>query len=350
MILKQPVDRRLAGDIKDLPLGPPGAENDDEYNEAKKRGKNTDPFRQHQRASSASKSKSQSRGSLRSPRHRRTPSPHRLNRNRNHISPDSRRLNDRSRMSRFSIRNRSRDRIDRHRNTRDRFRKRRDTRSRSTSPIPRRRWSPKNKQRSPAISCSQYNMVDPGIYAEGYSNYGHYGPPQQGYVHGDFLENTRATFTTGYPPPPAWGTTIENYQSQNWMQESMATSVIQEQQPGIEMQTPVQLTSIQRSANSVEILRKNDMAVTQDAVAQEAENQRDELKKQRTSYLKKTVALKKELKTLKEQRRDLIEDSGLQSPTTKKFLDENERLQLFQFIAMLKSLTALKLKKYKLLC
>lgn len=64
------------------------------------------------------------------------------------------------------------------------------------------------------------------------------------------------------------------------------------------------------------------------AVAQEAENQRDELKKQRTSYLKKTSVLKKELKMLKEQRKDLHKDSVPPSPTTKGFIDENEKLQV----------------------
>ena len=64
------------------------------------------------------------------------------------------------------------------------------------------------------------------------------------------------------------------------------------------------------------------------AVAQEAENQRDELKKQRTSYLKKTAVLRKELKMLKEQRKDLNSGAAPPSPTTKGFMDENEKLQV----------------------
>lgn len=64
------------------------------------------------------------------------------------------------------------------------------------------------------------------------------------------------------------------------------------------------------------------------AVAQEAENQRDELKKQRTSYLKKTAILKKELKMLKEQRKELHSGKAPASPTTKGFIDENEKLQV----------------------
>lgn len=63
-------------------------------------------------------------------------------------------------------------------------------------------------------------------------------------------------------------------------------------------------------------------------MAQEAENQRDELKKQRTSYLKKTSVLKKELKMLKEQRKDLHSGGAPASPTTKGFIDENEKLQV----------------------
>lgn len=63
-------------------------------------------------------------------------------------------------------------------------------------------------------------------------------------------------------------------------------------------------------------------------MAQEAENQRDELKKQRTSYLKKTAVLKKELKMLKEQRKDLHSGKAPASPTTKGFIDENEKLQV----------------------
>lgn len=64
------------------------------------------------------------------------------------------------------------------------------------------------------------------------------------------------------------------------------------------------------------------------AVAKEAENQRDELKKQRMSYLKKTSGLKKELKLLKDQRKELISDKAPPSPTTKGFLDENDKLQV----------------------
>lgn len=64
------------------------------------------------------------------------------------------------------------------------------------------------------------------------------------------------------------------------------------------------------------------------AVAQEAENQKEELKKQRTNYVKKVSLLKKEMKVLKEQRNDLTAGDAPPSPTTKNFIEENDRLQV----------------------
>lgn len=64
------------------------------------------------------------------------------------------------------------------------------------------------------------------------------------------------------------------------------------------------------------------------AVAQEAENQKEELKKQRTNYVKKVSLLKKEMKVLKEQRDDLTAGDAPPSPTTKNFIEENDRLQV----------------------
>ncbi|XP_033149933.1 zinc finger matrin-type protein CG9776 isoform X2 [Drosophila busckii] len=64
------------------------------------------------------------------------------------------------------------------------------------------------------------------------------------------------------------------------------------------------------------------------SVAQEAENQKDELKKQRTNYIKKVSLLKKEMKVLKEQRNDLTSGEAPPSPTTKNFIEENDRLQV----------------------
>lgn len=67
------------------------------------------------------------------------------------------------------------------------------------------------------------------------------------------------------------------------------------------------------------------------AVAQEAENQKEELKKQRTNYVKKVSLLKKEMKVLKEQRNDLTAGDAPPSPTTKNFIEENDRLQVSQY-------------------
>lgn len=64
------------------------------------------------------------------------------------------------------------------------------------------------------------------------------------------------------------------------------------------------------------------------AVAQEAENQKEELKKQRTNYVKKVSLLKKEMKVLKEQHDDLTAGDAPPSPTTKNFIVENDRLQV----------------------
>lgn len=64
------------------------------------------------------------------------------------------------------------------------------------------------------------------------------------------------------------------------------------------------------------------------AVAQEAENQRTEFKKQRKGYVKKTLLLRRELQTLKDQRKDMNVGNVPLSPTTKGFMDENEKLQV----------------------
>ncbi|XP_055846774.1 zinc finger matrin-type protein CG9776 [Episyrphus balteatus] len=342
MILKQPADRRLAGDTKDLPPGPPGAENDDEYSETKKEDKSVvkELSKSRRRSPSGSpppsKRKSPSRGPPRSPRGRRTPSPRRrFGRNRNDYSPDRRRFNDRGRMRRSPLRNRSRDRIDHRRNGRDRFRGRRESRSRSrsNSPVSRRRWSPKKKPSSPPIPPpgAQYSVAGPGMYPDAYTAYSQYGPPQQAYGPGDFVAAPpQAAFATGYPPPPAWGVPPESYQQPNWVpqQEPMAPPILQQPSGVVVQQTvAVQPPGTQQPPPTIVVEKKNESNPTHDAVAQEAENQRDELKKQRTSYLKKTAALKKELKVLKDQRKDLIGGTGSHSPTTKGFLDENERLQ-----------------------
>lgn len=74
---------------------------------------------------------------------------------------------------------------------------------------------------------------------------------------------------------------------------------------------------------------------TNTAVAQEAENQKEELKKQRTNYVKKVSLLKKEMKVLKEQHDDLTAGDAPPSPTTKNFIEENDRLQVSLYWLML---------------
>jgi len=56
-------------------------------------------------------------------------------------------------------------------------------------------------------------------------------------------------------------------------------------------------------------------------VAQEAEKQKDELKKQRANYVKKVTLLKKEMKVLRDQREDLAAGEAPPSPTTKNFIE-----------------------------
>lgn len=335
IILKQPSDRRLTKDTNNLPPGPPGAENDDEHINDKNGEKSVkDSSKTRRRSPSgsppSSKRKSPSKGPQRSPRGRRTPSPRRrFGRSRNDYSPDRRRFNDRGRMRRSPVRNRSRERMENHRNGRDRFRRRRNSRSRSNSPISRRRWSPKKKQNSPQMSApvTQYNVAGPPMFSDAYSSYGQYGQTQQPYGHNDFVEAPpQTTFAPGYPPPPTW---LEGYPQQNWVQQPEPIPQPIMQQPSV---LPLQTTLVQPPGTQqiqpvLGVENKIEVNPTTDAVAQEAENQRDELKKQRTSYLKKTSALKKELKVLKDQRKELVGGSGSHSPTTKGFLDENERLQ-----------------------
>ncbi|XP_029721524.2 zinc finger matrin-type protein CG9776 [Aedes albopictus] len=63
------------------------------------------------------------------------------------------------------------------------------------------------------------------------------------------------------------------------------------------------------------------------AIALEVRNQRASLKKQRDDYRRRASALKRELKTLKEQRSDLCSGRDPPSPTTNSFVKENDKLQ-----------------------
>lgn len=64
------------------------------------------------------------------------------------------------------------------------------------------------------------------------------------------------------------------------------------------------------------------------AIALEVRNQRASLKKQRDDYRRRASALKRELKTLKEQRSDLCSGRDPPSPTTNSFVKENDKLQV----------------------
>lgn len=64
------------------------------------------------------------------------------------------------------------------------------------------------------------------------------------------------------------------------------------------------------------------------AVEQEKKNQQQTLRKQRDSYKKRAIALKRELKTLKNHREELVSGGDPPSPTTRSFLKDNEELQV----------------------
>lgn len=64
------------------------------------------------------------------------------------------------------------------------------------------------------------------------------------------------------------------------------------------------------------------------AIEAEKKIQRDTIRKQRDDYIKRSSALKRELIALKEQREELILGNEPPSPTTKSFINENDRLQV----------------------
>lgn len=63
-------------------------------------------------------------------------------------------------------------------------------------------------------------------------------------------------------------------------------------------------------------------------IAQEKQNQRETLLKQREDYQRRVSALRRELKVLKNNRDDLTSGNEPPSPTTNRFIDENSRLQV----------------------
>jgi hypothetical protein len=58
------------------------------------------------------------------------------------------------------------------------------------------------------------------------------------------------------------------------------------------------------------------------------QNQRAALRKQQEDYVSRAAALKKELKTLKQQRSKLVSLRSPPSPTTNGFIKENDKLQV----------------------
>lgn len=64
------------------------------------------------------------------------------------------------------------------------------------------------------------------------------------------------------------------------------------------------------------------------AIAAEKKIQRDTIRKQRDSYIRRASALKRELVTLKEQRQELVTGNDPPSPTTNGFIKENDKLQV----------------------
>ncbi|KNC33977.1 Zinc finger matrin-type protein [Lucilia cuprina] len=391
LILKQPTDRRLGDNNSLPPGPPGAEYDVEPFETSKPAPKpptmekeNTASERSSRRRSPsgspppARKRKSPSRG-RRSPsppprggRGRRSPSPRR-NRYRDY-SPDRR--------PRYGGR-RSPDRRrspPRRGGGRDRYRGRgrSSSRSISRSPTPPRRgggatgrWSPKKKPNTPPQQQSsnltrqlsqpppttnqpppQYGVMappPPQLYGEAYGpppGYQQYGvpPPQAGFVQSNdayvAMQAAGTGFNTAYPPPGTWA--VDAYGQQQWLppptQMQQMPAPQQPPPPALVVQTTTQTqvaTNVPPPNVTAAVVNKHAEDATgplesnpqHDAVAQEAENQRDELKKQRTSYLKKTAVLKKELKMLKEQRKDLHTGGAPASPTTKGFIDENEKLQ-----------------------
>uniref|UniRef100_A0A6P4F0Z7 Zinc finger matrin-type protein CG9776 isoform X2 n=1 Tax=Drosophila rhopaloa TaxID=1041015 RepID=A0A6P4F0Z7_DRORH len=330
---KQPSDRRQ-GNAVDLPLGPPGVEekSGNGKSEAKsstsgKGGKSSSRRRSNSRGRSDSRNAPSPPTTRRRRSVSRSPSPPRRGR---YDSPDYGRY--------------PRRRFDRRRSPPRRSRRYGRSRSRSISPRRGGRWSPKKKPASPPLPPQQmapgYGVMAPQMYAPYGAPpdvYGHqYGmppnafPPQgppSGYGMPGPPEQT--SFGTGYGPPPtgAWG--VNEYGQQVWMTQPM--TAVQTSAPDGLVQP--QQTREAPPDKQVEVEQKVPALdgaglPPQDAVAQEAEKQKDELKKQRANYVKKVTLLKKEMKVLRDQREDLTAGEAPPSPTTKNFIEENDRLQV----------------------
>ncbi|XP_016950651.1 zinc finger matrin-type protein CG9776 isoform X3 [Drosophila biarmipes] len=331
---RQPVDRRLENAV-DLPPGPPGVdgnEKSDSRGIASGKGPKSS-FKHRGRTDSRNAASPLSTRRRRSAS--RSPTPPRRGR---YDSPD---------YGRYPRRRFDRDRH-RHRSPPPR----RYGRSRSRTVSPRRgsRWSPKRKPASPPLPPPQggptqqmapgYGVMVPQMYAPYGAPpdvYGHqYGMPpnafpSQGPGYGmPGPSPEQATFGAGYGPPPtgAWG--VNEYGQQVWLTQAMA---------GVQASASDALAQPQQATESLPVkhLEEEQKRPALDgaglppqdaAVAQEAEKQKDELKKQRANYVKKVTLLKKEMKVLRDQREDLAAGEAPPSPTTKNFIEENDRLQI----------------------
>ncbi|XP_055378225.1 zinc finger matrin-type protein CG9776 [Condylostylus longicornis] len=150
-----------------------------------------------------------------------------------------------------------------------------------------------------------------------YKNYGGYN--QYNTMQPDYGQSAMTSqFNMSYPPPPSWGAAPTET-------HAMAAPPPWPVAPPI----PAPIHQVQ-PVQQIQPLKENnfDNAPRDAAVAQEIQNQREELKKQRNDYLRKSDTMKKELKMLKEQMIDLIGSGDAPpSPTTKGYIDENEKLQ-----------------------
>ncbi|XP_017119791.1 zinc finger matrin-type protein CG9776 isoform X1 [Drosophila elegans] len=332
---KQPSDRRLANAV-DLPPGPPGVEEKSGNGKSETRGSASGKGgKSSSRRRSTSRGRSDSRNATSPPATRRrrsisrSPTPPRRGR---YDSPDYDRY--------------PRRRFDRRRSPPRRNRRYGRSRSRSISPRRGGRWSPKKKPASPPMPPQQmapaYGVMAPQMY-DPYGAppdvYGHqYGMPPNAFPpqgppsgYGMPVPPEQSTFAPGYGPPPtgAWG--VSEYGQQMWMTQTMGGVQVHPSAPDgmVQPQQALEAPPEKQLEEDQKVPALDGAGLPpQDALAQEAEKQKDELKKQRANYVKKVTLLKKEMKVLREQREDLTAGEAPPSPTTKTFISENDRLQI----------------------
>ncbi|KMZ01414.1 zinc finger matrin-type protein CG9776 isoform X2 [Drosophila simulans] len=339
-------DRRLGNAVDhDLPPGPPGVDEksgnencEPRSSGSGKRGKS------NSRRRSTSRGRSDSRNTSPSNTRRR----HSVSRS---LTPPRRRY-DSPDYGRYSRRRFDRDRRrspERRRSPPRRGRRYGRSRSRSMSPRRGGRWSPKKKPSSPPVPpphVGPHPQMTPGYGAMAAHIYGSYVAPPDVYGHqygmppGSFPPQgpgygipgpppDQSSFGSGYGPPPtsAWG--VNEYGQQVWINQPISGVPPSTSDTLIQPQKARETLSDKQIGEEQTVPALEGAGLTpQDAVAQEAEKQKDELKKQRANYVKKVTLLKKEMKVLKDQREDLAAGDAPPSPTTKNFIEENDRLQM----------------------